>query len=143
MTMPHITYMSIYYAGVCSGLLLFALMLAIVLSGSLWSSSKASAAVICRWASQKNRYILIFIVACGAALLTMGLVFREPARPVLPEPPQNGRYLLLDGLERIAEFNSKADCQFAKNSIWANYLQGKNLGERLNCVYLGKGLAMP
>jgi len=38
----------------------------------------------------------------------------------------------------IAEFNSKADCVFAKESIWASYDAGKNLGQRLICIYLAK-----
>lgn len=143
MTMSHITYLSIYYAGVCSGLLLFALILIALLAGNTVNNIKAGVAGICEWAAQKDRYIVIFAAICTTALIAMGFTFQEPPRSVLPESPEIGRYLLSDSLGRIAEFNSKADCQFAKHSIWASHLKGKHLGERLICTYLGSELAAP
>lgn len=143
MTISQISKLGIFYLGLCSGLLLFALILVVLLSSKLWNSSKASMAAVCERAFYKDWYSLIFVAVSFTALIAMRLAFQEPARPVLPEPPEFGRYLLTHELDPIAQFQSKSDCQFAKTSILANHSAGKNLEKQLLCIYLGKGSAMP
>ncbi len=143
MTFAQMNWITIFYIGLCCGLLLFAFVLVIALTENFWADCKAKLGLGVKWFFREDHWMLLFgLVGCGI-LLIIGLLFPEPKRPTLPEPPEIGRYLLADGLERIAEFNSKADCQFAKESIWASYEAGKNLGQRLICIYLGQGEAKP
>ena len=143
MTFAQMNWITIFYIGLCCGLLLFALILIIALTEGFWADCQEKLVLAVKWFFHKDQWILWLVLVSGGTLLTLGPLFPEPPRPVLPEPPEIGRYLLADDLDRIAEFNSQANCQFAKNSIWVSYEAGKNLGQRLICIYLGKGEAKP
>ena len=142
MTFTNMNWITIFYIGLCCGLLLFALVLVIALTEGFWADCRTRLVARVKWFFCKDQWILWLVMVSSSALLTLGLLFPDP-KPILPEPPEIGRYLLADGLDRIAEFNSKTDCQFAKNSVWANSQIGRNLGEWLTCIYLGKTEARP
>ncbi len=139
MTATEIGSLSIFYAGLCAGLALFAMVLVFLRSRNIWSYCKAKGVLGIQWLLEHSFWVMCLILI--ASLIAMAIAFQEPPRAKQPETPEAGRYLLANGATRIAEFNSKSDCQFAKSNFQGIYVLGRNLSERLTCVYLGKGEA--